>query len=274
MKLSSYLNQIINSASLEDKLLNPSVIKIFDYHKLGQLNKVLEPRRPLNCKFSNVQYKFPKTSSFHKKEKRAEALHFFANHELLAIEIMASALLNFDLPNSNREKIVKGILGTIFDEQKHFKLYQNKMAEYKIDFGEIPVNDYFWRQFLKTNSFLEYFAIMALTFEAANLDFCHHYMNIFKKIGDESISNVLKTVFEDEISHVQLGAYWLDQYRGDQSLWDFYCKLLPGEVTPSRGKGINYNEDFRLKAGIGKDFARKLSNYKDSFKIVERKSNK
>lgn len=275
MKLSEFLKQIVFSPRIENKLLKPSIITEYDYDNLGnQDGLVLEPARSLNCKFSNARYKFPKSSSFHLKEKRGEALHYFANHELLAIEIMAAALLRFKIQDNCKESIIKGVLNSIEDEQKHFQLYNRKMIEYGINFGEIPLNDYFWRQFLKTKSIFEYFALMSLTFEAANLDFCSHYIKIFKNIGDTGIVKILENVYADEISHVGLGAHWLNYSKGHKDMWSYYNELLPNEVTPSRAKGINFDVSHRLKSGLDIHFSNSLKNYRDPFDIVERKSNK
>ena len=51
-------------------------------------------------------------------------LHFFANHELLATELMALVLLKFpDAPAAFR----KGVLETLKDEQEHTRLYIERM---------------------------------------------------------------------------------------------------------------------------------------------------
>ena len=56
--------------------------------------------------------------------ERGRVLHFFANHELLALELMAVALLRFpDAPHSFR----RGIIETMKEEQKHLNLYIESM---------------------------------------------------------------------------------------------------------------------------------------------------
>ena len=69
-------------------------------------------------------------------------LHFFANHELMAAELMALALLKFpDTPARFR----RGVARTLRDEQEHLRLYMERMSASGVAFGRIPVSDFFWR---------------------------------------------------------------------------------------------------------------------------------
>ena len=75
-------------------------------------------------------------------EERGLVLHFFANHELLALELMALALLKFpDAP----QKFRRGVVQTLKDEQEHVRLYRRRMDEIGVEFGQIPVSDYLWK---------------------------------------------------------------------------------------------------------------------------------
>jgi hypothetical protein len=121
---------------------------------------------------------------------------------------------------------------------------------------------------LKTPS--QYAAMMALTFEAANLDFAQYYAGIFRNFGDLASAEIMETVLADEISHVALGAHWLKRWRNDQTLWEYYRSSLPYPLTPARSKGIGYDPDLHYKAVIDQDFIRELSAYEDSFRITKR----
>ncbi len=78
---------------------------------------------------------------------------------------------------------------------------------------------------------------MSLTFEAANLDFAHFYEKVFRELGDLKTASTLKIVYEDELSHVQLGARYLEKWRGDKDFWTYYNENLPWPITPARSKG-------------------------------------
>ena len=60
-----------------------------------------------------------------------------------------------------------------------------------------------------------YTAVMALTFEAANLDFAQYYADVFRNFGDDRTAGILDQVLEDEISHVSFGTHWMKKWRQD-----------------------------------------------------------
>ena len=177
MNVIDFCQKIIFSPTLEDKLISPDTVDCFrPLDNPFELPKY--PARESYYDFSENRFKFPKPGSLHDENKRGVALHFFANHELLAIEMMAGAILKFSstVDRKTFKKISVGILSSLKDEQKHFSLYKKRMFELGVSFGEVPLNDFFWRQFKHLNSFEDFFSIMSLTFEAANLDFAYfHY---------------------------------------------------------------------------------------------------
>lgn len=269
MKVDEFARNILFGPTLEDKLLNPKEITGFTGIKKSPIP--LTPSRSAPIDFSPTQMKFPKASQFKEASKRAMALHFFANHELLAIELMAAAILSFEAKADEEERIIRGIVQTIKDEQKHLKLYIHRMNQLNVKFGDYPLNQFFWNLFLKIQNFNEFFALMALTLEAANLDFCCYYEKIFREHGDHESADILKIVYNDEIGHVALGATWLNKWSSDKSLWNYYVSLLPEQVTPARGKGKTFDHDGRLRAGLGEDFVNKSQNYEDEFRVTKRK---
>ncbi len=269
MKVQEFAKSVLFGPSLEDKLLSTSQIASF-----GTFDKISIPDRPARdgrIDFSEKQLKFPKRSHFAEPEKRAFALHFFANHELLAIELMAASLLCFQGKPGEDERIVRGLIQTIKDEQKHLQLYIHRMRQMGMEFGDLPLNQFFWNLFLKVKSYDEFFALMALTLEAANLDFCCYYSDVFTEFEDSKSAELMKVVYEDEIGHVALGATWLNKWRADRSLWDYYTSLLPEKVTPSRGKGKVFDHQGRLRSGLDLDFVNKSQNYQDEFIVTQRK---
>ena len=82
----------------------------------------------------------------------------------------------------------------------------------------------------------------------------------------------MKIVFEDEISHVALGAHWLNQWRGDMDLWKYFLTNLPGVMTPARSKGIHYDRSSRERVGLDNHFLDQLDAFRDEFKVTNRKS--
>lgn len=270
MNYRQYARQILEGESIDDKLLSSkdlTITPILEHYILPE-----SPGRVNRLKFNNDQVKFPRSASFHLDEKKALALHFFANHELLAIEMMAAALLVYPDTSDDIIRMKKGLVKTIQDEQKHLSMYINRMREFGLELGDFPLNDFFWRSMENMPTASHFYAAMALTFESANLDFAQFYEKAFRTVGDEKTANIMKVVFEDEISHVALGAHWLNHWKGDKKLWNYYVENLPGVMTPARAKGIHYDAQIRLKCGLDNEFITELSDFRDEFKVTNRKN--
>lgn len=263
-----YAKTLLFGSTLEDKLLPPENIVFEEFTEI-EIPSV--PGRIPRLSFSEKKIKFPKAEAFVNDEKKAMALHFFANHELLAIEMMAASLLKFPHTNLQDEKFKRGILTTIQDEQRHFKMYLNRMKDFGLEFGDLPLNDFFWKQMplLKTKE--QYLALMSLTFEMANLDFMKYYQEIYQGVGDIKSAEILKIIGEEEISHVAFGVTHLNWTRGDQPLWDYYLSLLPEKMSAARSKGPILNLEAREKTGIDDEFLNSAKNYTDNFPVTERK---
>lgn len=272
MHYREYASILLEGSSLEDKLIP---LKDIDYSPITSTSLFELPQNPGRSGrlvFDNQQVKFPKNTSFHLEEKRGLALHFFANHELLAIEMMSAALLLYPDQGKDMLQFKKGLMKTIADEQKHLKLYLARMKQFGIELGDFPMNDFFWRSMEKLKTPTQFYAAMALTFESANLDFAQYYEKSFRDVEDNETANIMRIVCEDEISHVALGAHWLNLWKGDKDLWTYFKENLPGVMTPARSKGINFDRSLRVRAGLDDTFLDQLENYRDDFKVTNRKS--
>ena len=261
-----FAREILLGETLESKLTN-STIKWDEWRDFSLPSS---PGRTGKIIFSDQKPKFPKAGQLNETDKKAMALHSFANHELLAIEMMAAAVLLYPHKTEEDIRFKKGIVTALKDEQKHLMLYIRRLNELGYEFGDFPLNDFFWRQMEKLTTPAQYLSVMALTFESANLDFAQFYRDVFKKLGDERTSQIMDIVLEDEISHVAFGAHWMKNWRKDDSLWDYYRNSLPWPVTPARSKGIEFDSELHLKAVGDNDFVKRLSEYNDDFKVTRR----
>lgn len=269
--ISEACKDILYGNSLKNKILHFYINNWeLDKKNLSSKQKNIFPGRPENLKFSEQKIKFPKDQEFSQASARAKAIHFFANHELLAIEVMAKMIL--ELPhNESFLPLKKEIWQTLQDEQRHLVLYQTRLQDLGFEIGDFPVNDYFWKIFTGIETFEGYFGLMSLTFESANLDFSAFYANLFSLHGDFSSAEVMKTIFKDEIHHVKLGYKYFDQHEKQKNTWSAYVESLPWPITPARSKGIRYQEQHRKLAGFSSEFINQLTHYNDSFTITERK---
>ncbi len=228
------------------------------------------PGRNSRLTFSQQQLKFPKVSSLNQNQQKAMALHFFANHELLAIEMMAACLLRFPWSELGLRS-VRHLIETIQDEQKHLKLYLDRMEDFETQLGDYPLNDFFWKHLEALDTPAKFFSTMALTFESANLDFAYYYAQIFKGLKDFETADILQRVYEDELRHVKRGQLFLSSQISDKELWDYYQESLPWPITPARAKGIAFSPDHRRKAGLPESFIHRLLTYKDTFAVTKRR---
>lgn len=262
-----FAQQILLGETLQDKLTDTQ----FTWKEWSSFDLPSSPGRIGRIAFSKKKIKFPPKQFLNEADKKAMALHSFANHELLAIEMMAAALLIYPHDNEESLRMKKGILKALKDEQKHLSLYIGRLNELGYEFGDFPLNDFFWKQMAKLKTSSEFLAVMSLTFEAANLDFAQYYSRIFKKFGDHKTADILDIVLEDEISHVSFGAYWMKKWRQDKTLWQYYMECLPGPMTAGRGKGIDFDFDLHVKAMGDEDFVKELEKFEDRFRMTKPK---
>lgn len=267
MEVVDFAQIILTGETLEQKMFAPDSL---EFEKPPRTLDLASPARASKIKLVGEQIKFPK-GHFHIAEKKALALHSFANHELLAVEMMAAGLLIYPHHTEELKRFKIGIFKALKDEQKHFKLYAQRLNEVGYEFGDFPLNDFFWKQMGKLKTPASFCAVMSLTFEAANLDFAHFYEKVFRELGDNKTAGILKLVYEEEISHVQLGARYLERWRADKDFWTYYNENLPWPLTPARSKGKLFLEEARRRARLDEDFIQKIKNYQDDFKVTNRK---
>jgi uncharacterized ferritin-like protein (DUF455 family) len=263
MELRDFAEQVLFATTLEEKLRTPGVIT--DERPGAALLAIEGPGRPAELQFKVLgsgKADFPGVHRLEREQERGRLLHFFANHELLATELMALALLRFpDAPAAFR----RGLLQTLKDEQAHTRLYMERMRECGIQFGELPVSGYFWRSVASMESPLDYVARLSLTFEQANLDFCRHFARGFQTVGDADTAALLERIYRDEIGHVAYGLKWFRKWKNPgESDWEAFCRQLKFPLSPQRAKGLTLNVEGRRAAGLDEEFVAQLDVYSHS----------
>ncbi|MGJ8657228.1 MAG: DUF455 family protein [Akkermansiaceae bacterium] len=200
---------------------------------------------------------FPKVNRMDEAGERGKMLHFLANHELLATELMALVLLKF--PNAPSE-FRQGVYETMREEQAHTLMYMRRMKECGMEFGELPVNDYFWRMVAPMECPMDFVSRLSLVFEQANLDYSLHYGRLFREVGDTGTAAVLDKIYQDEIGHVGHGLKWFRKWK-DEGLtdWAAFKKQLHFPLTLARAKGMApYDRAGRDLAGIDAEWVDEL----------------
>jgi uncharacterized ferritin-like protein (DUF455 family) len=228
---------------------------------------IVTPRRltrpkHLMLRDDGVRAKPPSQAKLVDEKERGKLLHFFGNHELLATELMALALLKFpDAPASFR----RGLLETLKDEQMHTRLYMHRMEQCGIEFGELPLNEYFWKSVSSMEDPLDYVTRLSLTFEQANLDYAREYGQIFDGVGDSATAKVLNKIYRDEIDHVGFGLKWFRRWKASgKTDWEAFRERLVFPLSPARAKGNDFNAEGRREVGLDQNFINDLEIFQQS----------
>lgn len=264
MELSAFAERILFGEDLDEKLLSPEAVTDLLPRRIEALPAY--PGRPqeLRLQGDGPRHKvaFPGLHELENARTRGHVLHFFANHELLALELMALMLLRFpEAPTSFR----MGIFRTMVEEQGHLRMYREQMERAGVAFGEIPVNAFFWRVLRDVESPLAFVTGMSMTFEQANLDFAGYYARAFRRVGDILTADVLDVVYEEEIGHVKHGVTWFDRWRPKPGpRFRAYEVLLPEGLSPVRAKGTEFDAEARRLAGLDDDYIEHLRLYRAS----------
>ena len=263
IQLQQFAQQVLFGTTMEAKLSFPRET-IIDTKPGAAIRTPRTLARPaqLRLRADGVRAKYPSQVKLVDERERGRLLHFFANHELLATELMALVLLKFpDAPASFR----RGVLATLKEEQIHTQLYMHRMQQCGVDFGELPVSDYFWKSVSSMEDPLDYVTRLSLTFEQANLDYSREYAKIFTQVGDRATAQILDKIYQDEIEHVGFGLKWFRRWKAaGKSDWEAFRERLVFPLSPARAKGPQFNDTGRAAAGLEPSFINDLQLFQQS----------
>ncbi len=264
MEIREFAERALFEPRLKDKLASPD--KLTDDRPGTPRRASAQPGRlpafALSSDAARGAVPFPRHAELENERRRGEALHFFANHELMALEVMAMTLLKFPNAPANWRRAVAA---TMRDEQRHAQLYLDRMNELGVEFGDISLNDSFWRVGSQIASPMAYNAVVGLTLEQANLDFADHYRRLFRELSDEATAVILDEILADEIIHVRRGVTFIERWKTqEQSTWEAYRAALPSPITPAYAKGPGFLIDARRQAGLSEAFIDQLRVYSHS----------
>ncbi len=216
------------------------------------------PARPPELRFCQRRQSpaMPRPGAMRDPRRRAVAHHIMANHELLALEVMAFVLCAFpDAPPDFR----RGLVRIMADEQRHTRWHLDRLDELGLRFGEIPVNGYIWTKAQEFRGLLDYLAGLPLMFEGRNLDHTLEFADQFAHAGDDRSAGIMRAIHRDEIGHVAFGLEWLRRLKPpEQSDWDAFESHLNWPLRPGKARGKTFNRAARLAAGMTPEFIDRL----------------
>jgi uncharacterized ferritin-like protein (DUF455 family) len=222
----------------------------------GPAVRIARPARDPGLEMESGGDKLPRPGELGSAAARAECLARFAHHELMAVELFAWALLRWpELPRALRQ----GLLAALADEQRHCRLYLERLDAHGGHFVGRTHSDYFWKHEptlaeapAGPRAFL---SAMGLTLEQANLDFTLVYRDAFRDAGDEESARVCQQVHDDEQRHVRLAAHWLGVLSpGSATQRDAYETAVPFPFAASRAKARRFDAASRRRAGLDDEF--------------------
>ena len=268
-RLVEYCKMILGSPDLKDKLIRYSDWKmdedeaylVEDKDATKFFNTNIPARSP-SIIMSDAKSKIPRLEHLNYPRNIGISLHHFANHELMAIEIFAWGILKF--PNAGRG-VLHGFLKSMQEEQEHFQMYEKRMNELEVQFGDKPLNRLFWKQIEKMQTLEKFTAVLSISFEGANLDYTQVYKKALEFHGDMATAEIIEKVYQ-EIKHVKRGLAVFNRSQPDDiDDWTYFNSLLEYPFTPRRAKGYMYYPETRIKAGFSEHFVQKLGDYEDEY---------
>lgn len=196
--------------------------------------------------------RLPRPGELSDPRARIACLRRFAHHELMAVELFAWALLLWpDAPPELR----RGWCLALADEQRHCRMYLERLHAHGVELGGEPLSDYFWKHAAAIRAHARgpaaFLAAVGLTLEQASLDFTLIFADGFRRGGDEESALVSEAIHADERRHVRLAAEWLGPLSpDDEDELTAYRRSVPFPLGAARAKGRVFSAEARRASGL------------------------
>ena len=258
MTVREFCQRIFESGNLEAKLappVGPSGEALAD-EPAGPALCFDRPARDPELEMHAGVEPLPRPGELTSPAARTRCLARFANHELMAVEFFAWALLRWpDLPTGLR----RGFVSILAEEQLHCRLYLDRLSALGSALSDHRLSDYFWKHApaiaASPHGPRAFLCAMGLTFEQANLDFTLIYRDGFRNAGDEESAQICQRIHDDEVGHVRMAARWMRALAPEgQGDIEAYEAAVPFPLAAARAKGRRFDEAARRRAGLSGEF--------------------
>ena len=215
----------------------------------GTAHTIGEPGRPERPELVHPsQVKQRKLTS---ETGKAAFLHALAHIEFNAINLGWDAVYRYrDMPQAFYDDWSR----VAAEEAGHFALLRGRLGELGHDYGDFPAHDGLWYMArLTAHDCLVRMALVPRVLEARGLDVTPDMIRRLREIGDRMTVEVLETILQDEIGHVEIGTRWyrfLCRQRGLDPVETFFQLL--SEYAPGRIRRP-LNTVARQRAGFDRD---------------------
>ncbi|MEM7214192.1 MAG: ferritin-like domain-containing protein [Pseudomonadota bacterium] len=139
---------------------------------------------------------------------RKALVHAIAHIELNAIDLALDVIVRSAWQRIPRS-FFDGWLMVAEEEAKHFTLLRQRLADFDMEYGDLPAHDGLWEAAGETgHDLIARLAIVPLVLEARGLDVTPPLVSKLRAIGDNKTADIFSIIYEDEKGHVAVGAKW------------------------------------------------------------------
>lgn len=192
------------------------------------------------------------------KEGQARLLHDLANIELQAMELGYRSLIEFpEAPQGFREEL----LAITVQEAEHLQLCLNAIEKLGFKWGDWPIHLGLWQAVSEKDSLLDRILIVHRYLEGSGLDAGETLIRRLDSVDGVTLRPVLKTIFDDEVAHVDFGSRWYREICVKEKInpqddfperMDKLRQVLPRRVEPishvkRKAAGFDEKEIFYLE---------------------------
>jgi len=227
--------------------------------------KLDEPGRP--AKPELVDAKLLARRGLGSQAGRTALLHSLAHIEFNAINLALDAVYRFrEVPVD----YVTDWLKVAGDEGEHFLLVANRLKTLGSFYGELNAHTGLWDMARRTDhDVLVRMALVPRILEARGLDVAPPMIKKLEAQGDHDSAAILKRIYTDEITHVEIGNRWF-RYVCESRALDgaaVFRDLLAG--PSSAYLRSPFNDEARLQAGFSAEEMQVIRDMEEQYKAQQ-----
>jgi uncharacterized ferritin-like protein (DUF455 family) len=191
----------------------------------------------------------PAKKGLSSREGQARLLHDLASIELQAMELAYRSLIEFPEANGAfRHQLAELTLS----ESKHLSLCLDGIETLGFQWGAWPVHMALWEAVSAEDSLLDRLLIVHRYLEGSGLDAGESLLKKLTGVENTFVSQIVKTIVEEEVDHVNFGTYWYLEFCQQEGLdagLDFPSRLKKlSAVLPRRLERLSVG--LRQRAGF------------------------
>lgn len=186
--------------------------------------------------------------SLHTALGRVIFMHAIAHIEFNAINLALDAVYRF---TQQPRQYYQDWLKVADDEARHFAMVCDYLRDNGCEYGDYPAHNGLWEMTVKTDhNILHRMALIPRVLEARGLDVSPSMIKTLTTSGDAAAAQVLSVIYQDEITHVEIGSRWFNYHcerlgvNPEETFIKIVKQYMSGKV---RGP---FNEAARLIAGF------------------------